>query len=110
MFIVAAIHWMTGFKSTDRFYTPLPLYHTAGGCMSTGQMLIYGSTLIIRKKFSASAYFADVRKYEATVSIYYSKRNLLNVSCCRSLNILGKCVGTFWQSPRKKPTNNTNCE
>lgn len=39
--------------------------------MSTGQMLVYGSTLIIRKKFSASAYFADVRKYEATVSNNY---------------------------------------
>lgn len=69
IFIVGAIHWLSNFKHSDRFYTPLPLYHTAGGCMSTGQMLIYGSTLIIRKKFSASSYFADIRKYDATVII-----------------------------------------
>ncbi|XP_045470323.1 long-chain fatty acid transport protein 4-like isoform X1 [Harmonia axyridis] len=70
IFIAAAIHWLAGFKNTDRFYTPLPLYHTAGGCMSVGQMIIYGSTLIIRKKFSASSYFTDCQKYKATVAQY----------------------------------------
>ncbi|XP_044752462.1 long-chain fatty acid transport protein 4 isoform X2 [Coccinella septempunctata] len=70
IFIAAAIHWLAGFNCTDRFYTPLPLYHTAGGCMSVGQMLLYGSTLIIRKKFSASSYFADCQKYKATVAQY----------------------------------------
>ncbi|KAL3280881.1 hypothetical protein HHI36_004109 [Cryptolaemus montrouzieri] len=70
IFITAAIHWLSGFNCSDRYYTPLPLYHTAGGCMSTGQMLIYGSTLIIRKKFSASSYFADCQKYKATIAQY----------------------------------------
>ncbi|XP_017773069.1 PREDICTED: long-chain fatty acid transport protein 4-like [Nicrophorus vespilloides] len=70
IFIAAAIHWLARFKSCDRFYTPLPLYHTAGGCMSTGQMLIFGSTLVIRKKFSASSYFTDIRKYDCTVAQY----------------------------------------
>lgn len=70
IFIAAAIHWLARFKPSDRFYTPLPLYHTAGGCMSTGQMLIFGSTLVIRKKFSASAYFPDIKKYECTVAQY----------------------------------------
>ncbi|XP_022901811.2 long-chain fatty acid transport protein 4-like isoform X1 [Onthophagus taurus] len=70
IFITVAIHFLAGFKDNDRFYTPLPLYHTAGGCMSTGQMLIYGSTLITRKKFSASSYFPDCKKYNATVAQY----------------------------------------
>ncbi|XP_068902610.1 long-chain fatty acid transport protein 4-like isoform X2 [Tenebrio molitor] len=70
IFIAAAIHWLAGFKSSDCFYTPLPLYHTAGGCMSTGQMLLYGATLVIRKKFSASAYFSECSKYNCTVAQY----------------------------------------
>lgn len=68
IFIAAAIHWLANFKQNDRFYTPLPLYHTAGGCMSVGQMLLYGSSLVIRKKFSASSYFPDCVKYNCTVS------------------------------------------
>ncbi|KAJ8921036.1 hypothetical protein NQ315_015832, partial [Exocentrus adspersus] len=70
IFIAGAIHWMCGFTSKDIFYTPLPLYHTAGGCMTVGQMLIYGSTIVIRKKFSASGYFADCRKYKCTIAQY----------------------------------------
>ncbi|KAK9870445.1 hypothetical protein WA026_008010 [Henosepilachna vigintioctopunctata] len=70
IFIASAIHWLSGFKSSDRIYTPLPLYHAAGGCMSAGQMLIFGATLIIKKKFSASSYFPDCQKYKATIAQY----------------------------------------
>lgn len=69
-FIVGAMHWLCGFKASDRIYCPLPLYHTAGGCMSMGQMLIYGSSIVIRKKFSASSYFPECRKYSCTVSTF----------------------------------------
>ncbi|XP_049811593.1 long-chain fatty acid transport protein 1-like isoform X2 [Schistocerca nitens] len=69
-FIAAAISWLAGFKNSDRFYTPLPLYHTAGGVMTIGQALLYGCTVVIRKKFSASAYFSDVKKYKCTVGQY----------------------------------------
>ena len=67
MFIAAAIRRLAGFRNSDRFYSPLPLYHTAGGCMSVGQSILFGSTLVIRKKFSASAYFSDCQKFECTV-------------------------------------------
>ncbi|XP_063983454.1 long-chain fatty acid transport protein 4 isoform X2 [Diachasmimorpha longicaudata] len=70
MFIAGAIHFLAAFRSSDRFYAPLPLYHTAGGIMSIGQTLLYGATTIIRKKFSASAYFDDCRKYNCTVAQY----------------------------------------
>lgn len=68
IFIAAAIHYMADFKPDDIFYTPLPLYHTAGGVMSIGQALLFGSTVVIRKKFSASGYFPDCQKYKCTVS------------------------------------------
>ncbi|XP_034231074.1 long-chain fatty acid transport protein 4-like isoform X2 [Thrips palmi] len=70
IFITAAIRRLSGFRNSDRFYCPLPLYHTAGGCMSVGQALLFGSTLVIRKKFSASAYFSDCLKFECTVAQY----------------------------------------
>ncbi|KAL9875698.1 fatty acid transport protein 2 isoform 2-T2 [Glossina fuscipes fuscipes] len=70
VFIAAGIHYTLGFEQNDIFYTPLPLYHTAGGIMSMGQALIFGCTVAIRKKFSASSYFADCFKYNATVGQY----------------------------------------
>ncbi|XP_053694220.1 long-chain fatty acid transport protein 4 [Sabethes cyaneus] len=70
VFITAAIHIVAGFRSDDIFYTPLPMYHTAGGMMSCGQALLFGATVVIRKKFSASQYFADCQKYNCTVGQY----------------------------------------
>ncbi|XP_065076114.1 long-chain fatty acid transport protein 4-like [Ochlerotatus camptorhynchus] len=69
-FITAAIHLVAGFRHDDIFYTPLPLYHTAGGMMSIGQALLFGATVVIRKKFSASQYFSDCQKYNCTVGQY----------------------------------------
>lgn len=68
IYIAAAIHKVADFHDDDVYYSPLPLYHTACGCMAVGQMLIHGSTVVIRKKFSASAFFADCARYNATVS------------------------------------------
>lgn len=70
IFIAAAIHFVADFQRDDIFYTPLPLYHTAGGVMSIGQALLFGSTVVIRKKFSASNYFPDCQKYKCTVAQY----------------------------------------
>lgn len=67
IFIAGGIHYMANFQPDDVFYTPLPLYHTAGGVMSIGQALLFGSTVVIRKKFSASGYFTDCQKYKCTV-------------------------------------------
>ncbi|KAH8305907.1 hypothetical protein KR018_003201 [Drosophila ironensis] len=69
-FIAAGIHFTLGFQEEDVFYTPLPLYHTAGGVMSMGQALLFGSTVVIRKKFSASGYFADCSRFQCTIGQY----------------------------------------
>lgn len=55
-------------QKDDKFYTTIPLYHTAGGVLGVGSALVLGNPIVIRKKFSASAYFADCAKYKCTVS------------------------------------------
>lgn len=70
VFLAGAISYQVWFKRSDRFYTPLPLYHTAGGAMSIGQAIVYGACVVIRKKFSASSYFSDISKYNCTVAQY----------------------------------------
>lgn len=70
MFIATGIFMMAEFKSSDRFYTPMPLYHTAAGAMTVGAAVLHGATVVIRKKFSASAYFPDCIKYNCTVGQY----------------------------------------
>lgn len=67
--MVGGIHWMAGVTFKDRLYVTLPLYHTAGGVLATGQALIYGSSVAIKAKFSASAFFKDCIKYECTVRL-----------------------------------------
>ncbi|CAK1603335.1 unnamed protein product [Parnassius mnemosyne] len=69
VFIASAIHHMR-LNSTDIIYCPLPLYHTAGGVISVGQALIFGCTVALKPKFSASQYFPDCVKFKATVAHY----------------------------------------
>lgn len=70
VFISAGIHYVAALRDDDIFYSALPLYHTAGGVMSVGQALLFGSTLVLRRKFSASAYFADCRRHGCTAAQY----------------------------------------
>ena len=53
-------------KKNDRMYVPLPFYHATalGVCLSS---VIAGSaTLILSRKFSASNFWKDIKKYGAT--------------------------------------------
>lgn len=52
----------------DIIYVCLPLYHGNGGMIAIGAALIMGSTVAIRKKFSASNFWTDCKKYNCTVS------------------------------------------
>ena len=65
---VNGIHEVMGVSEDDIVYCTLPLYHTNGGILSSGQMVITGSTLVIRKKFSASNFWTDCIKHKCTVS------------------------------------------
>lgn len=58
-----------GVTGDDVIYTSLPLYHTAGGLLGCGQVILGGSTQVIKSKFSASNFFKDCIKYECTVCV-----------------------------------------
>lgn len=59
-----------GIRSDDILYNSLPLYHSNGGIGLCGQILFNGNTVVTRKKFSASRFFEDCCKYNATVFNY----------------------------------------
>lgn len=66
--VVTAVRTYGHLSETDIIYIPLPLYHTVGGCIGMGNALIYGSPIVLRKKFSASSYINDCIRYKTTVS------------------------------------------
>lgn len=51
-------------------YTSIPLYHLAGGIMGTSQCLIFNSAMVIKRRFSASQFWTDCIKYNATCAQY----------------------------------------
>ena len=51
-------------------YDCLPMYHTAGGLVATGSVLLNGGSVVIREKFSAREFWDDVVRYECTLFQY----------------------------------------
>jgi len=61
---------MCNLSQDDIVYTCLPLFHSAGGGIGAGMMVIGGRTLVIRKKFSAKNFFVDCAKHNVTAVQY----------------------------------------
>ncbi|XP_040893191.1 long-chain fatty acid transport protein 1-like [Toxotes jaculatrix] len=59
-----------GLRRDDIIYNSLPLYHSAGTIMGVGQCLLFGLTVVVRRKFSASRFWDDCVKYNCTVIQY----------------------------------------
>lgn len=57
-------------KPEDIYYCALPLYHSNALTVGFGSCLSSGATLALRRKFSASQFWQDCIKYEATAAIY----------------------------------------
>ncbi|XP_066888541.1 long-chain fatty acid transport protein 1 isoform X5 [Kogia breviceps] len=68
--IAAFVHHSYSMQAADVLYDCLPLYHSAGNIIGVGQCLIYGLTVVLRKKFSASRFWDDCEKYNCTVVQY----------------------------------------
>ncbi|MGE5390202.1 MAG: long-chain-acyl-CoA synthetase [Deltaproteobacteria bacterium] len=51
-------------------YMVLPLYHNSGFDIGYSILLVSGSTMVLRRKFSARAFWEEVRKYQANLFIY----------------------------------------
>ena len=72
--------WSVDLRRSDVHYCALPLYHTAGGAMVISAVQIAGASVAIRRKFSASRFWDEVREYDATHFQYIGEfcRYLLN--------------------------------
>lgn len=70
LFFCAAVHYMVGLSEDEVIYNPLPLYHTAGGMVGMGQVLLFNNTAVIRRKFSKSQYWIEAKKHGCTVGQY----------------------------------------
>jgi acyl-CoA synthetase (AMP-forming)/AMP-acid ligase II len=65
----------------DVLYVTLPLYHSSAQWMGWGATMIAGATMALRRKFSASAFWGDVHRHQATHFLYIGElcRYLLGV-------------------------------
>jgi fatty-acyl-CoA synthase len=59
-----------GTRASDRMYDCLPMYHTTGGVVATGALLVKGGSVVIRETFSASAFWDDVARHGCTIFQY----------------------------------------
>jgi fatty-acyl-CoA synthase len=66
-------HWFAGMMDTgpnDRMYNCLPMYHSVGGAVAIGAVLVNGGAAVIRDKFSVSMFWDDVVRFECTLFQY----------------------------------------
>jgi fatty-acyl-CoA synthase len=71
--VMLAAHGFAGImdtKPSDRMYDCLPMYHTAGGLVATGAVLVNGGTVVIRERFSAREFWDDIARNECTLFQY----------------------------------------
>jgi len=64
----------------DVLYCTLPLFHTTAFCVAWPSAAANGAAFAIRRKFSVSNFWGDVRKFKATAFVYIGEvcRYLLN--------------------------------
>jgi len=65
--------WFAGMMDTqpdDRMYDCLPMYHSVGGVVAIGAMLVKGGSVLIRGRFSASRFWDDVVDGDCTIFQY----------------------------------------
>ena len=67
-------------KPGDTIYIPLPFFHTNALALSWPTVFASGSAVAIRRKFSVSNFWGDVRKFNVTVWCYIGElcRYLIN--------------------------------
>jgi fatty-acyl-CoA synthase len=77
-------YWFAGLLDTgesDRMYNCLPMYHSVGGIVAIGSTLVSGGSVVLRRKFSARAFWDDVVRTESTLFQYIGElcRFLVNM-------------------------------
>jgi fatty-acyl-CoA synthase len=65
--------WFAGMMNVqpvDRLFNCLPMYHSTGGIVAIGAMLVKGGSVVIRPRFSANRFWDDVTDFECTIFQY----------------------------------------
>ncbi len=75
--------WFAGMMDAgphDRLYDCLPMYHSVGGVVAVGGVLLQGGSVFVRERFSARAFWDEVAAYDCTLFQYIGElcRFLLN--------------------------------
>ncbi|HEY3949781.1 long-chain-acyl-CoA synthetase [Phenylobacterium sp.] len=70
----------TGAKPADRIYIALPLYHATGGLCALGAALLNGGSVFLRRRFSATHFWAEAAAEGCTMFVYIGElcRYLVN--------------------------------
>jgi fatty-acyl-CoA synthase len=66
-------HWFAGLMNVrpgDRMYNCLPMYHSVGGVLATGALLVAGGSVVIRDTFSARHFWRDLERWDCTLFQY----------------------------------------
>lgn len=65
-----AANMLLRLKSTDRMYNCLPLYHGTGLMVGLTAAFLVGASSVIRRRFSASAFWDDINEHKCTSFVY----------------------------------------
>ncbi|MEU8108014.1 AMP-binding protein [Nonomuraea muscovyensis] len=71
-----------GFTADDVLYCPFPLFHVDAATLTVVAALATGATAAIGRRFSTSGFWADVRRFDATV-----------------MNFMGATLAMLWKQP-----------
>ena len=66
-------HWFAGLMGTgagDRMYNCLPMYHSVGGVLATGAVLVGGGSVVVRESFAARQFWNDIVRWDCTLFQY----------------------------------------
>jgi fatty-acyl-CoA synthase len=78
-------HWFAGMMNvtpSDRMYNCLPMYHSIGGVVAIGAVLVGGGSVVLRERFSVSQFWGDVVAHDCTLFQYIGElcRYLVNTA------------------------------
>jgi len=66
-------HWFAGMldtRSSDRMYNCLPMYHSVGGVVAIGALLVNGGSVLLRRGFSVRNFWSDIAAWDCTLFQY----------------------------------------